>query len=139
ISAAQSDFPASDNWAREANRRMPGSAAPALRARLSARLGDLRLRENQAEKAAEVWEREASFWRDARYAPGVSDALLRAAEAWRQAGRMDAAAVDFLRAARSLAAQDRPEEAALAARQGLELSNEPGSPEVLRSLRELIP
>lgn len=107
IASDRSDSAAADQYTAEAKKRMPRSAPSALKARLYGQSGEGLLRAKRPVEAAAEFERQAAAFREARYAPGVSSALLRAAEAWGAAQENRASADCSLRAARSLWAQQR--------------------------------
>lgn len=121
IARERGEDAAMDRFAVEAKSRMPRSAPPAWKARLHGLLGEGELRAKRPTAAAEEFQLEAEAARAARYAPGVSAALLREAAARSEAGDTVPAAECYLRAARSLQAQQRHASAQSAAAAGLAL------------------
>ena len=107
IAAARDDTEATG----DALRRMGEPISPhgqAEHARLSGMLANL---EDRPDDAAQAFDREAELRRATRAYATMARALAAAAEAYEKLGRLDAAAVRYLRAGRSAAQQSMPDEA----------------------------
>lgn len=124
IARARGDAAEADRFAAQARQQMPRNAPPAWRARLHCLAGECELRAGRPAAAAAEFRLEAEAARASRSAPGVSDARLREAGAWREADEISAAAESYLAAARSLKAQQRLASAQEAAAAGLALPAE---------------
>jgi hypothetical protein len=137
IARARGDTEEADRFEAEARQRMPRNAPPAWRARLHRLVGEREFRAGRPAAAAAEFRLEAEAARASRSAPGVSDARLREAGAWREAGEVSASAESYLAAARSLKAQQRLASAQEAAAVGLALPAEAIPADHLEALKRI--
>jgi tetratricopeptide (TPR) repeat protein len=100
--------------------------------------GQVALLEGGAEEAAQEFDREVGFRKKAKQYGPMSEALVRAGNAYKDAGVFERAADRYLRGARSMKAQDNQAGALKVAERALEMARKAGGKEQIEEAEALL-